>query len=221
MFRRFASAIKIILLFFSVFADTAQGTTVVVNTIPNLLNEPDQEYAPYNRLINTFDNLSVVVVPATRMVEQFNMPDINCMFPGNMETMPGKENLIQSIPVEETNAYLFSWSDNIVEPSDASVIALRRGFVYGGIRDKIDTDFIDLSTARETLAFLRLSRVDAIIGYLPDIQAAAIEEKVTVPPYNEDKPVYQSSHRFVCHDTKQNRDFIKSANKHIAEFLRQ
>ena len=211
----------VICLLFSPKSIAQQIITIVVNPIPNLLNNDSQQLAPYNRFLNRFSNIEIVFVPATRMLGQFFQSDVSCLFPGSKNTMPGKETLIQSKPLKIAKAYLFTAKSNSLEQSPKALIALRRGYIYGGVRQKVNADFVELSTAKETLKSLTLSRVDAVIGYLPEIRAAAIEEKIDMPFYDESDPIYESSHRFVCHDTAENRQFILKANKQISAFLLQ
>ncbi|BDX06174.1 hypothetical protein [Planctobacterium marinum] len=200
-------------------AQTNERYTVVVSEIANMLTQPPAPEGTYNRFLSTLDNIEVVFMPPARVAIEFPKNYLNCIFPASTETMPNKQLLLESSPLEVAYAYLFTLEEQRRDELNAnSKIAIRRGFTYGGIRRSLSANYIELDDDATVLQFLNLKRVDAVISYLADIQGAAENLKFPMPHFQKYTPIYAAREAFVCHDNSRNKIFIEQVNDAIQKW---
>ncbi|GEA09752.1 hypothetical protein [Alteromonas sp. KUL49] len=203
-------------------AQTSDRYAIAVSEIGNALTQPPAPEGQYNRFLSTLDNIDVVFMPPTRVEVEFPKGYLNCIFPASRETMQEKHTLLESHPLEVTSAYVFTIGEQPQAGLNTeSRIAIRRGFTFGGIRQSLPAEYIELDDDVTILQFLTLGRVDAVISYLIDIQGAAERLQIAVPQFQKDRPIHTSREAFVCHDNEVNRSFVEQINQAIREWKMQ
>lgn len=190
-----------------------QPVVVAVSEIPNLLSKDPEKQGLYNRFIESIPDISLLYIAPARVEVEFNKGYINCLFPASKVTMENRSNLVESNPIQHVSAYLFAETPlNAEQLVKSSRVGIRRGFVFGRIRSKLNVDFVELQSDLETATFLELKRIDAFIAYLPDAKAAYQSLNKPLPIYDVNRPLYTANEAFVCHKTEQNIGFINKVN---------
>jgi hypothetical protein len=211
------------ILLFLCSAPTAMTATsneikVGVSDIPMLLSEDADTKGLYNQVLDSMQGIKVLYLPPVRAEKMFHGNALDCLFPASAQGINTKQPLLQSKPVSTVNAYFFtlgSYQDT--QSLLYKTVALRRGFSYGNIRKKLQGKVIELDSDIASLKFLSLGRVDAVIGYLPDIQAASMMPEISMPFFVQSLPVYTSEDAFVCYQNEETLVFIERVNRHLAK----
>lgn len=194
-----------------------QKIVLGVSEIPFLLSRGKEKQGAYNQVLKELEqenSLDLFFMPPARAEVLFDKKEIDCLFPASKTTIPNADQLIQSDPLTTVDAYIFS----IKEYPDLAffenkTIAIRRGFSFGNIRDKLQARYVELENEQAALAFLQRGRADAMIGYLPDVLGA---QKLLDLPLDElfyHDPIYSAQEAVVCHSNSLTLSFIENANQ--------
>jgi len=201
-------------------AEHEEALLLAVSDIPNLLSESELEQGPYNRVLDRVlpANVQVLYMPPGRAGRLFDKEKIHCLFPASLATIPNKDELVQSVSVNVTHAFLFSSLQNIEDNSwQPKLVAIRRGFLFGNVRQKLLAEFIELESDVLTLEFYRKKRVDAVVAYLSDMHSASLTLNMQVPAYNAKSPIHSVDEAFVCNQGRTASIFIKSLNERLMQ----
>ncbi|GAA0855338.1 hypothetical protein GCM10009114_14020 [Aliiglaciecola litoralis] len=185
--------------------------------MPFLLSRTPKQRGPYN---DAFDKIKasgqrveIVYVPPARAELLYQQKKVNCLFPGSLENMEGKHQMIESNPLATVHAYVFSLEEKDVKPDiKAQRIAIRRGFSFDSIRKKLNAEFIDVNSEVVAIQFLLKQRVDAIVSYLSDLQGAQQALNLTTTEFYKSTSIYAANEAFICHNTSKNNDFVRKVN---------
>ena len=206
-------------------AEKNNVVNIAVSEIPNLLSQSPKLAGSYNSLIDNLDGVNIMYMPPARAGLEFDNRDfIECLFPGSKTNLTNADEILQSEPISEVNAYLFYYPNQLTKPKidDPNIhIAIRRGFSYGKIRLDIKASYTELNTDRETLQFLRSGRADAVIAYLSDMTGAAKTTSSPMPFYDSNAVLYSAPDAFICKSNYKTKQFIKRVNKQIIKFKTQ
>ena len=205
-------------LFTTLSAVATEKSSVVIGSaeITNNLTADLSSDGIYDRFLRQLEGIELVFAPYGRLTMLIDAKQIDCLFPGSTETMEPKHGLIESLPLHQEPAYLFSYQPhNSVDEFQHRRIAIRRGLTIGGIRDKLDARFIELESDQALVKFMQLGRADAVVSYLHDMQGAYQALQMDLPFYLTTSPVYTNREAFVCLNTEKNTDFVNRVNQLI------
>lgn len=215
---RFASCL-VVLMSISVSAHavpSAEQRKTVIGTseITNNLTRDLSSNGVYDVFLRKLKGVELVFAPYGRLDILFDSQQIDCLFPGSTTTMGNTQPLIESQPLNQEPAYIFSVQPyNTVDDFHHRRIAIRRGMTIGGIRDKIDAEFIELESDNALVKFIELGRADAFVAYLQDVKGIYQKLQLDMPYYIPSRPLYLARESFVCHQTEGNEAFIQRINK--------
>ena len=184
----------------------------------------------YNALLKELEEQGLlfksVIRPLRRSQASFKRDTKSCIFPATIsaikanDTSFDNQKLLQSIPIDQVSLRVFTQSE---KPFVSSLDELegKKVAVVNGLNPDIFFPDINMSvefTANEEarVKMLDAGRIDAVLGFLPDVLLAA--EALNLPPPIYDKELSVVSDEgvsFICHDTKMTRNFLKSTNKII------
>lgn len=198
-------------------SETQANISVGVTEIPFLLGRTPAQRGPYNDAIDEIrasgHKVDIVYLPPARAEILYAQKDISCLFPGSLESVDGKEQMIESNPLAIVHAYIFSLNKPKTKLTvKDQLVAIRRGFTFGGIRKNLNAKFVEVDSEKAALQFLLRRRVDAIIGYLPDLVGAQKALNLGSIVLHKSEPVYSANEAFICHKTIQNSAFVEDVN---------
>lgn len=188
--------------------------TIATSETPNLISQHPELSGPYNRFTAQLPGIKLIFIPPSRLELEFEKKYIDCLFPASTVGMPNRTELLESIPLQEIGAFVFSFNDNW-KSQEQPVFAIRRGYDYGNVRGTIPARFVELSSDLETAKMLLSGRVEALIGYLPDVMSAFAHIGNKRPNYEQANPLYIQKDAVVCHKSGANAQFIETVNKQV------
>lgn len=193
--------------------------TIASSVIPNLISDNPSQRGTYNLFLDTLPKHKLIFMPPSRIEIEFGKSYIECIFPASSQGIKDMSGLVETAHISETGAFVFSqhaqWKNK-----KRPLIAIRHGFDYGNIRDKLVATYIELPSDLDSARMLENGRVDALIGYITDVAAAYKLLNVSVPNYNEKSPIYVQKDAMICKDTPLNRDFVDQVNMSIEHWLK-
>ena len=227
MYMKLLQRLSVILICFALtkeaLANDSSELTIAVSDIPNLISEDSNDYGPYNHILGEMSDLKfdLLYTPPARAELLFEKKQVDCLFPASVATMSGKNKLIQSAAFDRVQAYLFT-SKPYVDISEykRKAIAIRRGFAYGNIRQKFPAYYVELGSDVLTLEFLKLDRVEGVIGYLSDVRSASKLVATSLPYFNVKSPAYTAEDAIVCRESKDSLDLVGGVNSRLKEMKR-
>lgn len=214
--KRWAHSLFILILF--ILPVTAEQKLTIASTeIPNLLSDKDGQKGQYNDFLKLMPEHSLIFMPPSRIEIEFEKTYIDCIFPASSQGIEDMSGHIESDPIEEIGAFVFSNDDSWKELRYPA-IAIRHGFDYGDVRELIKARYVELPSDLDSAKLLINGRVDAMIAYLSD--AAAALELLGVPmlKYDQSKPIYIQKDAMLCKDNPVNREFIEQVNIKIKQW---
>jgi hypothetical protein len=208
----------------AVLAEEQPQYTIGMSEIPNLLGKSDDNQGPYNQIVaslfGTDKNIEIRFIPPSRADKLFEEKKLDCLFPAHIAILENSRELIQSLPVNTSNAYIFSrHAYSSLENFDTQVITLRRGFSYGDVTSRIKAQFMEVNTDKQNIELLQLHRTDGFIAYLLDAKGAYQQVEFPMHYYNPELPVYSVPEALLCYDTVKNRKLMSTTNTKIAKML--
>jgi ABC-type amino acid transport substrate-binding protein len=210
--------IGIVILQSSLLAVASNQVIIGVSEIPNLLSQSEVNKGPYNEVLDNIkahnEQIEIFFIPPARADIMFEKKTIDCLFPASKTTISHPETLLQSDKLATIHAYIFS-RKAYDDPSffTGKSVAIRRGFTFGGVRNRIDASYIELENETAGLQFLAKHRVEGVIGYLPDILGAQQLLGLSDVNYFYKTPIYSANEAIVCHKNESNRQFINQVNE--------
>lgn len=208
---------QIIFAIFSLPVYAEKKLTIVTSEIPNFISEKASQKGLYNDFLDALPEQRLIFMPPSRIEVEFNKQYIDCIFPASSKGMGDTSGLIESSVVKDIVAYVFSVDEKWLERRQPA-IAIRRGFDYGNVRESLNAQYVELSSDLDSIKMLASGRVDAIIGYLPEITAATALLGIPLLHYDVGKPLYIQKDAMVCHDKPSTREYIAQVNAVIAQW---
>jgi ABC-type amino acid transport substrate-binding protein len=199
--------------------------TIGMSEIPNLLGESKANQGPYNtivtRLFGADNGINVQFIPPSRAEKLFAEKRLDCLFPAHTAAMENRHELIQSTPINNNNAYVFTKQTySSLENFDKQYISMRRGLTYGDVTKRITARYWEVNTDRQNIELLQLGRIDGFIAYLLDAQGTYQQLGLPMHYYNPELPVYSIPESLICYDTLANQKLINASNEKISEMLK-
>ena len=174
----------------------------------------------YDRFLSQLDNVELVFVPYSRFDALIADGTVDCLFPESITTTSNPEQFIQSDALSTVQAFIFSKMPyQSHQEFEGSGVSIRRGLSYGGVRQKLAANYVELGSDEALVKFLELGRVDAFIAYLSDVSEVYKNLNITTHFYLPTLPIYEAKEAFVCNNTNRNAAFIIKVNSQIKRFL--
>nr|WP_324258995.1 transporter substrate-binding domain-containing protein [Cellvibrio fontiphilus] len=189
----------------------------------------------YNKLLETLADkklkFNLVIFPLTRAVRNL-MDGQDCIFPSSLnsiqthfsEQTKGRE-FIASNPIDYISMRVFTRQGektiaSFNELNDKRVaiwLGFDRNIYLQGINATVD----EVASEEVRVNMLTKKRVDAIVGFTPDVFFAAQKLGVPIPEYNKSLAVFEGEGAsVVCHKNDKNIRFIEQLNVQL-ELLRE
>jgi ABC-type amino acid transport substrate-binding protein len=227
--------LAILAFFLSVGASAAPVTN-------NKLSEPAQqiygvslEYrlqekgsTQYNALLMHMEQLglkfNLTIRPLTRVIRGFKNHK-GCMFPSSRSAMDEYTtpqykhlSLIESYSVDYISLRVFTNTGDEkiarLEQLTGKRVGLWLGYDPNTFLKGINATIEITPSEKIRIKMLAAGRVDAIIGFTPDVMLAADALNVPLPHYDDALALFQNvGASLVCHDTPTNRVFITKFNR--------
>ena len=197
--------------------------------IANILIENLQEnkhFAYDNIWREMYSRLDVSVntyyYPPARALSYFLEHKFDCLFPVDIRFLDGRENLIQSKPINYAKVYLVSKNAGThyrnIDAKGLRMIAVQRGYTYGGIIDDIHPNRqMVVNSIEQQIGLLMKDRVDAILIYVPDLYLVTPMHQISKLWFAKSKPLSVHEENLVCWDNKQTRQMIARVNTLLKE----
>ncbi|NIB39117.1 transporter substrate-binding domain-containing protein [Pseudomaricurvus alkylphenolicus] len=169
----------------------------------------------------------LAVMPFTRILRDVQSHQ-HCIFPASLNAIKTAKPvyrdlaLIASDPVDHISLRVFTRRDS-PKISDLSELNGKRIALWGGLSEDIFLGDIDakIETTPDELIRLRMldkGRIDAILGFTPDVSLAAEKLGIRPPHYDETLALFHDEGAsVVCHDTPPNRQFLDQFNQILSE----
>ena len=189
----------------------------------------------YNKLLEALAdknlNFKLVIFPLTRAVRNL-MDSEDCIFPSSLnsiqthfsEQTKGRE-FIASNPIDYISMRVFTRQGektiaSFNELNDKRVaiwLGFDRNIYLQGVNAVVD----EVVSEEVRVNMLTKKRVDAIVGFTPDVFLAAQKLGVPIPEYNKKLSVFEGEGAsVVCHKNAKNLQFIEQLNVQL-ELLRE
>lgn len=178
---------------------------------------------PYPKLLTKLNDaigteLSFKVIPVKRAVYHFENKHDDCLLSGNSLTIKNPEKYLVSNPLSEIKLHFFNLQHM---PPITSFNDLNQNKLIGGILG-IDALYKKVlpkehkltlvSSDEQSINMLVAKRVQAILGFIPDLNA-----HLDILHYDETFVLYHGSDNLICHDTQENRDYLKRINQALED----
>jgi hypothetical protein len=182
----------------------------------------------YNELFNVLQNegleFDLKILPFKRIMSNFKTEDkLVCAFPTSKNAIEKSAPEISSLPiiisdgVDQISLRVFTRPESptitSLEELKGKTVALWNGLdptlLFKGAEIKIETTPNELVRVK----MLNAHRIDAILGFTPDVILAAQQLNLLEPHYDNKLALFRDEGAsIVCKDSPQNRAFIKEFN---------
>lgn len=206
-----------ILVFYTLPVIAEQKLTIASSEIPNLISAKANQKGLYNNFLDVMPEHNLIFMPPSRIEIEFAKGYIDCIFPASSQGFADMSKRIESEPISEIGAFVFSNDDSWKE-LEYPVIAIRHGFDYGNIRKSLTARYVELPSDLDSAKMLVNGRVDAMIGYLNDATAALELLDLPMLQYDQNKPIYIQKDAMICRDSSLSREFIEQVNTTIKQW---
>jgi|GEM_PF-1947916 len=205
-----------------------QPVQIYAYTLEHRLNEAGTMH--YNKLLNIMSDrglkFNILIRSLARSARSMKNDQSACLFPTTINAIaisdPGvdEKKFISSDPIDRVSLRIFTRPDN-PKVGDIKELSGKRVALWNGLDPKIFLANIEANietTPNEAIRvkMLNAGRIDAILGFTPDVLLAAESLGFSPPHYDESLALFRNEGAsLVCHDNKQNREFILRFNKHL------
>lgn len=179
-----------------------------------------------NLLANVTHFTSYIVLPLRRAVDRFRSGEADCIWGLDAEALAkfGLEeaSLLESEPVLSSAQHVFTVPPQQVVSSTADLRGLSVGVSLGMAGTALEARLIAagaqivfLPTLQSKAFVLERRRVDAIVGWLPDMLIVFEEEGYKRPQFASDFMLMTAEISVVCHRSEKLSDFLVEVNRAI------
>jgi ABC-type amino acid transport substrate-binding protein len=161
------------------------------------------------------------VIAPGRAEADFKERKFACTMPIDVRFWPGKEKLVNSEPMNVVKIFLFSRTGEgpytSLDQLKGKLIGARRGIPYG---PKLAASGMTPELVNEddqNVQKLQAKRIDAFLAYVPDMWFWAKDKKQPLPNHDKDHPVDIHRDALLCHDTPENRAYIKAFDAEVVK----
>ncbi|MCK7613670.1 substrate-binding periplasmic protein [Roseibium sediminicola] len=202
--------IKIVAPILGVGLQSADGTGLYPKLARTILGAGDGKY-------------SYTAVPLKRALVAMSNGSADCLFGMDKNLLSSFDTdtdpLLESGQVLLTQQFVFTRRGDqrlsgLKSLSGKSVAILAGSNLEEELR-RLNVRTFKVSTQEAKLRMLALGRVDAIIGWMPDMFLSADENGFERPEFDQSAPLAMSKVTFVCRDNEKGKRLIQSANTTI------
>jgi hypothetical protein len=184
----------------------------------------------YNALLNAIEAeglvFKTVVRPLSRSQLNFKRDKEACIFPATISAIMTndksykKERFVSSTPIDRVSLRALTPPHkpliNTLKDLNDKKIAVVNGLNPSAFFSNINVTLEYTANEETRIKMLHANRIDAILGFVPDVLLAAEALKMPTPSYNPDLSLVSNEGvAFICHDSDSARNFINSANNII------
>lgn len=204
------------------------GQTLVISSyrIDNVLDEGAD--SPYSMIIREVSRRSGIPIkieyfPPARAITIFDDGEADCVVPIDRLFFDRYANFYQTRPLNLAKAYIFTrHADkmlNRVQDLKGLTVGAQQGVQHGKEIDE-GLELVRVQSLASLVKMLNQKRLDAFIGYLPDMYE--IYKGLGEKPHQHDldNPVVIHRDSLTCKVTPQNRAMIEGFDKTIADLLK-
>lgn len=196
--------------------------TVAAFTIPGLLEENGGGlYAGMLADVarRTGIRIRLDVLPIARARASYRQGQYDCLLPLDPGVEDDYAGHLQSVPLAEARAYLFTRPGTPplrgLGEVDGRRVGAELGVPYPApVRAIIADNYA--GTLENLLKMLNRGRFEAVLAYMPDMGAMATKMEVPVPSYDPAFPVAVYADSLTCRPTGRNQDLLQRINAALA-----
>lgn len=224
------SVLMIVGIFFAGVAAAQTETPIRISGVALEYRFNEQDSDQYNKLFNNLAdknlNFNLAILPLTRAVRSLT-DSADCIFPSSLNSLKthfseqtkGYE-FVASNPIDYISMRVFTRKDEktiaaFSELNDKRVaiwLGFDRNIYLKGINAAVD----EVASEEVRVNMLIKNRVDAIVGFTPDVFLAAEKLGVPIPEYNKKLSVFEGEGAsVVCHKNTKNSQFIEKFNAQL------
>jgi ABC-type amino acid transport substrate-binding protein len=191
----------------------------------------------YNALLDIFtalnnEKINAIVRPLSRTLISFKENKSSCIFPATFSALTvndpfydpnvANDNFISSHPIDRVSLRILTKANqptinNLMSLNNKSIATIN-GFNSEVIFSGLNVNVEYTANEETRLKMLHAERVDAVIGFVPDILLAAEALNIPTPNYNEELSLITiEGVGFICHKSNTTSSFIAAANKKITQ----
>lgn len=204
----------------------------VVHIYGHALNYRLQENGKqqYNKLFNKLAGMgldfTLTVRPLTRVMRKFGEGS-GCFFPTSLNAIKksapqyASVPLVASAPVDQISLRVFTRA-GAAKITQLEQLNDKRVALWAGLDPEIFlaglNPIVEITPSEEVrVRMLEAGRIDAILGFTPDVLLAADALSVSPPQYDENLALFRDEGAsVVCHDSPATRAFVQQFDKHLA-----
>lgn len=193
----------------------------------------DRGKSQYNRFFSEIKNegldFDLKIAPFKRAIREFSdKDDGSCIFPTSLNAIVKAapsfniESVVASNPVDKISLRVFSNSRNpiiqSIEELNGKTVALWNGLqpelFLSGVNAKVETTSDELVRVK----MLNANRIDAILGFTPDVILAAQRLGLPEPHFDNRLALFQDEGAsLVCKISTKNKNFVKQFNELVSK----
>lgn len=210
-------------------ADTENGMTLYLNYLPyRLTMESGSQYDLFLSEVFPERNAEVALLaaPLQRAKYLFLENKNSCLFPSALAVFEGDGgtgSLLVSEPVDYLTLRLYTreptHSDVALDGFAPSRLGVINGAVASRLFGKKLSHYAVVSSEEQLITMMELGRLDAIVGYHPDIALAFEKHGKPDLVFAQNKFIngFRYPLSFICHENETGRHFIGSINETISK----
>jgi ABC-type amino acid transport substrate-binding protein len=223
--------LKLTLLFLCLQAIAFQGASAKTRVVSPQLgiglqtSEGEGFYPRLAREIlkNESDKYTYSVLPLKRVLVELTTGNADCIF-GMDRNFLGSFGIdtsqyLESDQVLLSRQYVFTrQADTVISDLDAlknKSVAILNGSNQESTLEQLGARAVSVNSQEAKLQMLALERVEAVIGWMPDLYLTADEFGIERPAFDPNAPLATSRVTFLCKNNIQGRNLIHSANSAI------
>lgn len=160
--------------------------------------------------------------PLRRAMRKFEQSKRVCLVPASITTITvlshvGGEDLVESDPIDLVSSHFLTAPNTVpitsVQMLAGKRLAVRQGVALGHFDDPaLKIELIRPPTEITAINMLLAGRVDAIYGWVPDIQILADRHKLPLPTFDPELALFKSTIHVVCRKFGGMEDLMKIVN---------
>ncbi len=186
----------------------------------------------YNKLLDEFAEkglrFNVLVRPLKRSILYLKADARSCLFPTTINAVIANTkltehaNLVMSDPIDQVSLRVLTDESKPVitrlDQLNGKRIAILNGLSPETLLAGISANIEKTSDESIRVKMLNAGRLDAIVSFTPDVLLAAEDLGLPVPHFHEELALLRNEGAsMVCHDTPENRVFLKEFNRILQE----
>lgn len=173
-------------------------------------------------------NIKALVRPLPRTHRKILSDTNACVFPAAINSLKkiwpelNDYNLIKSYPIDRISLRVFTKTNNPIITNLKQLDGKRLAYWNGLTIEQLIPP--ELSLTLETtpneevrVKMLEANRIDAILGFIPDVLLAAEDLELNLPKYDKNLALFHEAVSLICHENEKTTHLIEQFNKIISD----